>query len=560
MSGIVPSDPAPEPAAQPGATPVPAPVAAPTGRAQSAVRRVLVYVILFALVIVTANGLAGLLEMLFSTGRVLSGGDDLLARSLAFTFIGGPLLGVLWWWQRRRFADPAERSSLMWALYLAAMSTVSLIVATVALAQTATDAIDGRWQPGPPAFGLVWAGVWLWHRWMRRSARTAPTRLATVPVVLGAVYGVAVVTAGAVNALATLLEQALGGVTPGLVGTTSWGVSVAQALVWTAIGALVWWVHWHLDRAKDAPGPFAAVMLVVVIAVIAAITLFAVGTLLFVLLRALFDTDPLGEILRPVDTAIAAALIGGVVWAFHGQVLATRPARTGRIARLMISAVALVGAASGFGVVVNALLATASASLVDDDPRTLLLGGLAALAVGFPVWWIAWRPTRPVPDEHAAGTARRVYLVAVFGASAIVAIVTLLLIGYRLFELLLGSGGGFIERVRAPFGLLSATALVFAYHFAIWRRDRRVVRATAPRVAVGRIVLVATDAPADLAQRLRTDTGAALTVWRAAPAVAGGVDESVLARLHEQLAGVEASRVLALVEPDGAVRMVPLSE
>ena len=43
--------------------------------------------------------------------------------------------------------------------------------------------------------------------------------------------------------------------------------------------------------------------------------------------------------------------------------------------------------------------------------------------------------------EEAADPARRVYLVAVFGASAVVAIVTLLIIGYRLFEFALEAGG-----------------------------------------------------------------------------------------------------------------------
>ena len=52
-----------------------------------------------------------------------------------------------------------------------------------------------------------------------------------------------------------------------------------------------------------------------------------------------------------------------------------------------------------------------------------------------------------------------------------VALVTLLVIGFRLFEFMLGDAGGagLLERVRAPLGLLVATGLVAGYHFALWR-------------------------------------------------------------------------------------------
>ena len=64
---------------------------AAAGRAQTAVRRALVYGILFALVVVSAIGLTGLLERALGAGRLLAGGDSGLALSLAFTVIGAPL-------------------------------------------------------------------------------------------------------------------------------------------------------------------------------------------------------------------------------------------------------------------------------------------------------------------------------------------------------------------------------------------------------------------------------------------------------------------------------------
>ncbi|WP_091708326.1 DUF5671 domain-containing protein [Microbacterium sp. cf046] len=531
------------------------------GRAQTVVRRIIVFVILFALVVIAAIGLSGLIERVIGAGSALIVDDSGLARSLAFTLIAGPLAGLLWWWQRRRLADPAERASLVWALYLTAMSLTSLIVATVDLASAAAAGIDGQWRPADVATGVVWLGVWFWHRHMRRSAATAPTRLVGVPDQLSALYGLVVAASGAIAVIAQLVSRALIDPALVLVSSQSWVISALQALAWCAIGALVWWWHWFRERASHAPGAFSAVILVVVVGAAAATTLFAIATILFAVLRVLFDSAPLAEVLSELDVAIAAGLIGAIVWAYHAQVLTGRSAQVRSAGRLVVSAIALIGAASGFGVVVNALLATFGDTLVDDDPRTLLLGGISALVVGAPTWWLAWRPTRAVAADEAADPARRVYLVAVFGASAIVAIVAVLIIGYRLFEFGLDAGGasGLVERIRAPLGVLTATAVVFAYHFTIWRRDRSLAGTIARRQTIGRLILVTAGDADGLAGALHTETGATVSVWRSADPTAL-LRETDLPALQEALAGVTAPRVLVIPEAGGGVRVVPLAD
>jgi hypothetical protein len=534
---------------------------APPGAAQSVVRRIVVFAILFALVVIGATGVSGLIERVIGAGRAMTADDCGLALSLAFALIGAPLAGVVWWWERRRLAsDPAERASLVWSLYLLGITLLSLIIAVTSLATALGAAIDGEFLPAELSTAIVFLGVWIWHRHMRRSVVTAPTRLAAAPVELSALFGLVVAAAAAIDAIAQPISQALAGASFVMAGSQYWVISTLQALIWCAIGALVWWWHWFRERAKDAPGALAAVLLVIVVAAAAATTLFAIGTALFVLLRRLFDTDPFAQTVAPLDVAIAAGLIGGIVWVYHARVLAGRSARARRSGRLVISAIALIGAASGFGVIVNALLASFSGPLIDDDPRTLLLGGISALVVGAPVWWLAWRPAREVTVEEAADPSRRVYLVVVFGASAIVAIVTLLIIGYRLFEFGLDGGtGGLIERVRAPFGLLSATAIVFGYHFAIWRRDRAVAGTVVRRQAIGRVVLVTGGDAGELAALVRAQTGAAVTVWRAADdAVRLGAED--LPVLLAALEGVSAPRVLVVPEAGGGVRTVALAD
>lgn len=537
-------------------------MAAP-GHAQTAVRRLLVYAILFALVVLAAIGLSGLLERAIGAGQLLAVDDSGLALSLAFTVIAIPLAGLVWWWQRRRFSDAGERSSLTWALYVMAMSTVALITATSSLAYAAAEGIDGRWQPGAVSAGVVWAGVWAWHRAMRRSAVTAPTRLPTVPVTLGAVYGLALGSTGAIAAIAALISAALVQTQGLLASSQTWWLAVLQGLVWAAFGAVVWWWHWFREGGRDASGSFAPVALVIVVGAAAVTALFAVGTALFVVLRLLFDDDSVARAVAPLDIAIASALIGGIVWAYHAHVVSTRAETVRGAARLVVSAVALIGAASGFGVVVNALLATFSPNLVDDDPRTLLLGGLSALVVGGVAWWFAWRPTRPASAGEAAGRARRVYLITIFGASAVVAIVTVLIIGFRLFEFALGTGGaaGLIERIRAPFGLLSATAIVFGYHFAVWRRDRAVAQPAATTPGIGRVIAVADPGADALVRGIRSATGAAVTVWHGtAEGEAAQLGDADLASVVAALDSIAAPRVLVLAGTDGGVRAIPLAE
>lgn len=526
------------------------------------VRRLIVFLLLFALTTIAAIGLAGLLERVIGFGSVLVDDSTGLARSLAFVLIGAPLAWLLWWWERRRLSDDAERSSLLWSLYLAAMTLTSLIVFVTAAVGAVASGIDGEWRPGEVATAVVWAGVWLWHRRMLRPA-TTPTRLPALGTELSALFGLIVAAIGAASALDVLVSEAVATVAPVLVDSRPWHVAVLQALVWAAAGAVVWWWHWVRERAGTATGGFATVLLVIVVAGSAAAALFGIGTALYTVLRLLFDDDPAAEMLGPLGVAVGAALIGAIVWVAHVRMLPARGVRVQGAARLAVSGVALVGAASGFGVVVNALLANLDGALLADDSRTLLLGGLSAMLVGAVAWWLAWRPAHPVSAEESGDSARRVYLVAVFGVSAVVALVTLLLIGYRVFETLLGAvgddgaDGGLLERIRGPLGLLSATVLVSIYHFAVWRRDRAVAPPVTRQHRVERVVLVVGRGSNALAARIEQETGARVTLWEAAddPTAAREADAE---EIIERLKGLTAQRALVVAGAGQAARVVPL--
>ena len=535
--------------------------------AQPTVRRLIVYTLLFALVVIGAIGLSGLLGRLLGASTELAAGDLAgLARSLAFTLVGGPFAAVLWWVVWRRTDDDGERSSLGRGLYLAGMSAVSLITFSTALLITASSLVVGDWRPRDLSTGLVWAGVWAWQRWMRRHAPMSPTRLAHVPTVVGYLFGLVLGVGGTVTALGGLLDAAIRGFAGQTTVGEPWWRFTLQALVWAIGGVAIWWWHWIHDDGRHLRTRLADVALIC-FGVLggSVLTLGGAGVIVFVSLRLGFDrTDPISQLLDPLAPAIAAAAIGSLVWSYHWRIAHRRSDATLHATRLVTSGVALVATASGIGVIVNSLLATVTTAVAGFDPRTLLLAGISSLVVGGPVWWQVWKPAAPAEPARIGSTGRRVTLIAVFGLSAVVALITLLVIGYRVFEFVLDNvtGEGLVNRIRAPLGLLVATGLVAGYHFSVWRRDRLAMAAAAPvrSKTIGQVILVTASNPESQMQVIDEVTGASVTVWMRtdidARSPADGPNDDQLARA---LDGVTGKRVLVVTGPGERVDVIPLA-
>ncbi|MFP3462489.1 DUF5671 domain-containing protein [Arthrobacter globiformis] len=594
-----------------------------TGRSSSpavpAVRRLVVFVLLFVLVLIGASGVAGLLERLLTAGTALAGNDvGSLARSLAFGLVGGCMAAVLWWLAWRRQGEDAERSSIAWGLYVAGVYTVALVTAVTALlgavaqlvgllaragaGAAGTDVLaEGTQWRSSLAMGLVWAAVWAWHRWMWLHRSKGPRRLNTVPALAGSVLGLLIFAGGAVTSLGGLLEASLRGLAGAQDVGAPWWVAVLQSLIWAAGGFLVWWWHWVRGGARRLSSPLANVAAAVFGVLGGCLTAMAGAiTAVFVLLRLVLDrSEEMLRLVDPLGPALAAAAVGSLVWRYHSVLTAGRSEKMREAGRLLASGVALVAAASGVGVVVNAALGFAETTLAGTGRRTLLLGGISALAVGGAVWWRAWQPANRgasasadsveaqeraggsgsvdgLPARPAAG--RRVYLVAIFGISAVVALIALLVVGYQVFEYLLDPvpSGNFVGRIRSPLGLLTATALVAAYHYSVWRRERAAPPADTGRT-IGEVVLVTGSDPAPLLRAIRNATGANVTVWLRStrparqpdtgPTDTGQPDSAQTdpaqpdpGTVVAALAGVIAERVLVVVGPGARIDVIPVRD
>jgi hypothetical protein len=532
--------------------------------AGATVRRIVIYTLLLILVVTAAIGLAGLLGRLIDTSGRTVFELDTLSRSLAFTLIAGPLALVLWWLSWRRLSEPDERRSIWWGLYLTIAYTVSLITATVALLSFLASLLNPAWSVFPVggfdrqlswdpyalANAIVWALVWVWHRWMLTHRDKGPVRMRTVPVVLGWVFGLSLVISGGINLLSTLVNELVGIVTNTPAFGAPWWVWALQALIWAAGGAVVWWLHWYRDAGRTLTTVFNGVALVIMgILLPTGMAIGGTATILYVLLTLLAGTDdPPSVTLWPLAGGVSSALIGALVLLYHRS--ATTRASVMHAGRLAVSGAALAGAATGIGIVINATLAAIAPALYFGDPRSLLFGGIAILAVSAPVWWLVWRRV-PV------SSAKRVYLIVVFGVSALVALITLLVIGYQLFVFFLDpmSGAGLVDSIRAPLGILVSTVLVSWYHFAVWRHDRGAAVPAGTVSAIGRILLVTAD-PVQ-GERLREATRAKVTVLERTEAALGA--EGDTDRIVAALEGVTARHVLVLDSPSG-VQVVALKD
>ncbi len=525
-------------------------VAPATGGVQT-VRRVIMYFLLGIMVIIAAIGLAGLVERLLTNAPTDIYFDNYgLAQSLAFALIAGPLAAVLWWLIWRESAIAKDRASIAWPVYLAIMSTVALLTFTLGLFTWGAELVAGLAQPYGISAGVIWGLVWLWHYWMWRHPRKGPTRLVGVAPAIASLIGLIFGAGGLVFALSNLIDYAINMMAGTVVvGGPAWQ-PIVQSLVWVAGGGVLWWWHWFRAGVRGLVTGFANVVLVF-IAGFASFALLAFGvtmTLAVILELVTASPEPIAVTLEPLGIAIASAVIGALVLVYHARVVAAHSVAVMSATRLVSAGVSLAVAATGVGVTVNALLATVSAPIIDYNIRNLLIGGISALLVGGTLWWVTWRPTAASAPDRVATPGRRAYLVVIFGVSALVALITLLVIGFQLFSFVLdgGSGESFIERSRQALGLLAATVLVAIYHFTIWQKDRSAGVAQEHARTIERVTLVTSTDGAGLAQAVRSSTGARVTVLKRADAADGEADDALIAAVVTALDGFEAHHVLVL--------------
>lgn len=501
-------------------------------------RRIVVSALTFGMTVVTAVGVSLLIEITLGSGDEFarSGSSD-VAQALAMTIVGAPAAYFLWRYQWKALAGGDGRS-IVWLLHQSIAAATFSIGTVVALGNGLRfDDFDAGARSSL-AFGLAWLAAWGFHEWIGHR-RPAPL-LPGLPRAIAAGVGLITLAFGAILLIDVLVTQV---VDSEVLASSGRFDPIISATLWTAIGSLVW--AWQfLGRGEPDRLSRAGLVLGLGVGGGALLGLGGLTALVTMLLSTIsdgFDSDALGE-------SLGAVAVGFLVWRFHTR-LATDD-RDRRISRHLVSGLSLIGMAIGIGVLVNAGLAAVTPAFASSNEIELLWGGLAALIVNAPVWWMTWRPDRAV-DPDTGTTAQRTYLTVLGGAAGVSGGIALIYLVFQLLEGLLegDSLSAIVDGVRAPLGFVVATGAITVYHYRRWAASRSDAEAEEP-ITVERITIVGDEQVADM---LRSDLDVRTTRW--ASAGEGRVLSSE--ELTSHLRTLDATDVL-IVEEERGYRVIRL--
>lgn len=460
----------------------PAPLARPAGRST---RRGFQYLLLFVLLMVGGLGLAGLLDALLAQGTDLAASDESLARSIAFTVIGVPLLAAVALWTRRTLTGrPDEQRSPAWLLFLTVSGLVSLLIALVALHAVLSSVVGLQdFDPTATANAVVWTGAWavLWWLIRRQPAvgMTEPYLLlgSLIGLVTG-VAGFAILLSGALAAWTGLVADAI------VLGDGDRHLAAALTVL---LATPVWFLHWcrGADRRPGSPIHLAYVLLVGVAGSL--VVTVAAGSVavhrVAVWLVGTPWTDEAARYFAGLPGIVATTVAGALSLAYHRAVLARRTTTTrtdvDRVRDYLLATVGLGATATGTTIVVVALVEAIArpAVIAGDAALNTLLAAATLLAAGTPVWLHHWRrgqrwALQDPLERHSR--VRRVQQFAVIGVATLVAVGSLIAgVWVLVDEILRGaSGSATLHALRYPLGLLVSAGMVAGYHWTVYVRER----------------------------------------------------------------------------------------
>lgn len=479
-----------------------------SGSGARGVRRFFQYLLLLALTIVAAIGVADLLGRLLGSDAP---GDEALARSLAFTLVGVPLALLIAWWTRGAVRqDPDERAAPAYAVYLTGAALITLVVAMVSLHGALSALLRGHYDAGALGASLVWGGLWFLHwRLAHGVSDVWPHLLVGSLIGLGtAVVGLALLLGASLTTLLLDADQLVLGSARRLAGH---GATLA-------VGAAVWVRYWIMGGLRlPRKTPWFTYVLPVGVGGGLLVAVSAASVFLWqILVWWLGDpADTARQHFGNSPNAFAFAIVGVLVWWYHRGVLGKAETRTEvwRIYEYLVSAIGLLAAATGVGTTVVAVIESVTPGLdLGMSVRNTLLGAITLLVVGIPLWWFFWARIRRARTHDAVGEVssptRRVYLVLLFGIAGVAAVIALIVVAFVAFQDVI-AGVASLETLRSmryALGVLIAAAAVSAYHGAVYREDRDVVLPT--RLAGPRSVLLIGAAAPGLEHALRRATGA----------------------------------------------------
>lgn len=452
------------------------------------VRRFFQFGLLFALVVISAIGISGLLARLLHIGVSVTSDRAALALESSFTAVGIPLLFLVATWTRRTIAkDPSEKETMGWNLYLTAISILALLLNLVAqLKIYKVIFADGVLQGNAISQFVIWGVIWFIHFRLLSQARHSINSIKDY--LLGSLIGLGFSVYGLLTIIEALLTSLFRFNSDSII--VSGSHPIMQGLITFIVGAPVWYVYWirtALTGKKDDSW-FAYVLLVGVAGgLIVAVTAFSFN-LYSALVWLVGDPDSQIASVHFQDSpgSFAAALVGLLVIWYHRAVLSRENTQERsdirRIYEYGIAGIGLIAAAGGITMILVSLIEsiTKSTQISGGGSINSILAAITLITVGGPIWWFVWKSIQRTaeldPTREHSSLVRRIYLLILFGVLGIVSVGMLLIGAYIIFKDLFQQGIGIetLHRIRFPMGILLTTALVSVYHWLIFRGEKDV--------------------------------------------------------------------------------------
>jgi hypothetical protein len=487
------------------------------------IRRLFQYALLFGLLSVSAAGVAGLIGRLFDLGHVIAESRTDLARDISFAIVGIPLYLVVGRWTKKTLADdPSERRSVAWNLYLSVVSLTALI--------TSLTAAYGvlMWALGEESFRgqqlsrlLVWGLIWIVHwQLIRATSRDEESR---AHYLAGSLIGLGVLAVGLADLISSVTQLLVAQDEKSVLIESSNPTMRALSLI--IIGLPVWFQYWLrvTQSLKRELLWFSYVMLVGVaggfIALVASTSVVIYDTIVW------FFGDAVSNLatqhFNDSISALGSGIVGFGVWWYHAGIVRDSKesdrSEVRRVYEYIISGISLIAAAAGLMMILVALIESITPGEVvstTSSTNTLLLA-VTLIIVGAPIWWFFWHRIEghvAVDGHEQSSPTRRIFLLMLFGVSAIASVISLLTGVFLILDDLLNSKLGLetIRQMRYALAILLANAAISWYHWSIYRHERSVPIKKAKRE---KFVVLVGPQDSTIAERIESEIGGTVQVW-----------------------------------------------
>jgi hypothetical protein len=474
------------------------------------VRRLYFYAVALISLEVVLWGIIGLLRSILDAKNLVDNAQA-LAQALSLILVGVPIFLFHWLWAQRVSAkEDEEKTASLRAVFLYGILLGTLIPAvqnflalinriflSSAHLYTERAIVGGSQSILDNIIALLinlLIASYFWNvlrkEWLALPDPENFSELRRLYRFIWMLYGLLMVIYGtqqALNFAFTLSSNVLGEIR---------SETVVNAIALLVIGTPIWFFSWRIlqnaltDSAeKESALRLGLLYLLSLSGVVIVLT--AGGNLLYVLFNRLFGVSmPLNELLIKIGNPISLAVPFGMTWAYYGNWLNQQigfeeqaPRRDGkkRIYFYILSVIGLVASFVGMALLFSYIIdvGLGNTYLSTSGSHEPLCGALATLAVGLPLWLLAWRPMQDQAlaegdsgDHARRSIVRKTYLYLALFAGVIGGMISSVTLVFTLINTALGGNtSNFSNSILNSLQLLVLFVVLLVYHFSALRKD-----------------------------------------------------------------------------------------